>query len=256
MAPPAAPTFTQDAEEPGGSTYLGVPDTHTSPRGSWQTGGSWGQRRTYQYEPNAKPRYREEHVLQPTKWSPAQVAQHQAELEALGLLDEDDYQPGKWNAKSSNARRALLKDANIMGISATDLINEALNDPSLIGKGDSDGGSEDIPDAFVFEAPNPDDLKKVFDNTARTVIGRKLDDLTLQRMVESYTALERGTQQSAFDVGNAGGEGIPGQVTEGESTEGFAIDYLEEQFPEMVESQEMMGASKTFFDMIRQSGKG
>jgi hypothetical protein len=126
----------------------------------------------------------------PASWSVEERARMQEALDAAGLFKPNDqYTRGFWDDNSAAAFKRLLGYANQMGKDWEQSIVElgTLNQAN-VGKARSRAAAGRAP---VFtEISSPDDLKLVFDRTARQLLGRKMSESELDSMVKAYSGIE------------------------------------------------------------------
>lgn len=166
------------------------------------------------------PRYLSGFEFTPAGWSVEDRARMQETLDSAGLYTPGEkYTRGWWDENSAVAFKRLLSSANQMGKSWEESIVEiaTLNRASA-GRARTANRQGRAP--TYTELTSPDDLKIVFDRTARQQLGRKLSEGELNSMTKAYSGLEMAEAQKR--IGAAGGEadviatGLPSPTAFGE----------------------------------------
>lgn len=196
---------------------------------------------TFEGTPPTPPRYFEEDVMRPRTrgWSALQIADLQARMVRAGFLKAKDFRLGSWDPESVDAYADLLTFANDSGSLASDILEEM----EAAGAGLSPTRSERGP--LVTRTTNPEDLRRVFDATARSLIGKKMDPARLERMVNAYISSEVGEQSALYGAAETGG-----RVTQAASPQAFAEAALREEAPGEVGAQGFAEQSNEFFDLL------
>lgn len=179
----------------------------------------------YTYGGPVRPRYFEndqayiwfdDRARVPNAMSPESVALYQDKMVRAGLLDEDNFTRGVWDAASVDANRGLLRIANVNGASAAAMLAYLAE---MGGPVKDDGGKV----APTIRLTNRDDLKATFKQVAQTKTGGVfVEDDQIERMVDAYHKSER-VYQKALARG--------GEVGAAPSAQTFAEMSLEEQDP-------------------------
>jgi hypothetical protein len=177
----------------GGSrpSPLGVPESYTPAAG-----------------PSPVEKYREGDQYLPQGASREEIARMQARLDQAGLFDaEAKYRLGFWDQESADAYARLLKYSNRSGADADTTLRQVSqfglpDDEVEAGTGGRRAGVSGRARSAV-SLTHPDDIRNVADRTARQMLGRKLTDDELNRMVGAFHAAQYGSGSATGDVTTA-----------------------------------------------------
>lgn len=223
------PTATTD------KSYIGVPPGYTA--GKQPTVG-YGD--TLPENPQGqgirKPRYAEGDELRPANWTPDQIADLQRKMAEAGLL-KSKFRLGYWDGASQQAYSALLAYANQGGRSATDTLNVLRTRPEQ-------GDDTDRP-PLVVKTTSPDDLRGVFRDVSRKLLGRQLGDGEIESYIQAYNSIETQRQQQAYNMEPTGGtvQGIP-------AASAYVEERLRKERPIDVKSEEIGSRADEFFSLL------
>ena len=147
----------------------------------------------------ANPRYFEGDELRPQRnsWSPTQIADLQSKMREAGLL-KGKFRLGYWDAASQEAYKALLTYANQSGRDAGFALNELRTHPI-------NAGDEPERPPLVLKTTSPDDLRGVFRDTSRKLLGRALADSEIDKYIAAYNAAENQYDTQAYNLAETGG---------------------------------------------------
>lgn len=163
-----------------------------------------------------QPRYfagDDENIL--ASMSPEQLISAQAALSAIGFLGS--YRPGLLDIPTVSAFGKLLGQANLVGADWQDTAVALYTMPEVSSRS---GGSTP-----TYKLSNPDDLKLVFNQAARNVVGRELDAATVDQLVKTFQQNEKN-----FYTGR-------GEIVEPPSPEALVQTQLETAAPGEVEAK-------------------
>ena len=195
--------------EPGGSALperppIGVPEGYsaTGKRPAVKIGGRFGKKIAGKGVPQVTtqipPRYFDGDELGPAGLSPTDIARIQADLVAAGLL-KGKYRKGFWDANSQKAYAQALGYANQSGRSVKAALAELKTHPEAAGE------DEERP-PLVIKTTSPDDLRGVFRDTSRKLLGRQLAPQELDQFIAAYNQVETQKQQEAYNLDPTGGK--------------------------------------------------
>jgi len=139
---------------------------------------------------DVQPKFYEGDEDQIRRQSPENIGFLQRQMATSGLL-KGTYNPGLPDDKTVAAYKTLLGWANSFGASDPMTALERLKASGFTGK-----------NAGVTKyVTNATDLKNVFDKTAQSVLGRNLDEQSLNRLVKAYQQQEVAPTQNAMVAG-------------------------------------------------------
>jgi hypothetical protein len=122
--------------------------------------------------------------------SPEEIGDLQQQMVASGLL-KGKYNPGLADDKTVAAYKDLLGWANSFGTT----------DPRMTMTRLREGGFSGTSAGVTKYVTNATDLKNVFDKSAQTVLGRSLDEQSLNRLVKAYQQQEVAPTQNTAVAG-------------------------------------------------------
>lgn len=200
-----APSNTRNVLGIGGYITLdpktGNPINYTPSSGGYPLSGSMAQGVGLYYEGAAQD------VLK--SFSPEALVSTQANLYRAGYLSS--YTPGRITAKVVSAVERVMGDANTTNsVSGTGLTWE-----QMLAAVAANGGRTSSGKATV-RVSNPLDIEAAVNQVAQQLIGRTLDDATMQRFVQAYQAAERGAAYG---------------TTQAPNVQTFTLDKLTQMFP-------------------------
>jgi hypothetical protein len=192
------------------------------------------------------PRY-----MQGDEWLPATLSVEdrvalQRAMAGAGLL-KGEYRNGIWDDKSRSAYANLLEFANASGLTWQQALNQWAGATRIGGRGGGGGGRARAP--LTVKVSSPEDLAEIFNQTARTVLGRRLTPEESQRFVNAYQGVEKQVQQQAYRTAPAGG-----QITEPPSPDVFAEKRIREQSPGEASAHDLAMQFDNFLRIIRTIG--
>jgi len=155
----------------------------------------------------------DENIL--SNMAPEELIQVQAALRSIRFLGS--YRPGLLDQPTVNAFNKLLGQANLLGMEWKDTAVALYQMPQM---GTSSGGSTP-----TYKLSNPEDLKLVFNQAARNVVGRDLDQPTIDQLVKTFQQNEKN-----FYTGS-------GEIVEPPSPEALVQTQLETTAPGEVEAK-------------------
>lgn len=170
--------------------------------------------------------------LMPTNAQDIQTMQQA--LVQTALLDPKGVVYGQWDPKSATAFEKLLGIANAAGVEWKDALQARIQSTAA---GNLDTKQKAIP-ALTINLTNPDDIKAVIQNTAKTLTGGVWSDADVSNMVATYQAQERAAQTQAYyqkydpnaDAGLSGGvQYVGGAGPGGETTNPAGSAGLDQQ---------------------------
>lgn len=240
-------------EEKKGPSPLGVPDDYRAPgRFGVRRGGGLGGRAPTSFGLQVNPLYMEGDEWAPAGFGPATIAELQRQLADAGILD-GKFRIGVWDPSSRSAYKTLLETANGAGVDA----------PTALANWQA--GSEFDPDpeagparkgALTIRQSNPDDLRAVFRKSARSVLGMKIDDERLDRMVAAYQAAEAAPQRQAYEMEGefaSPEDDLGGTITEAPSAATFGEIEAREVDPLKADARKVVDQ---FANMVAMLGPG
>lgn len=122
--------------------------------------------------------------------SPEEIGSIQQQMVSAGLLS-GKFNPGLADDKTVAAYKTLLGWANSFGVDSPYLAVQRLKEAGYQGK--NVGTAKYVTNAA--------DLKNVFDKTAQNVLGRTLDEQSLNRLVTAYQQEEKAPTQNTVIAG-------------------------------------------------------
>jgi len=123
--------------------------------------------------------------------APEELIQVQGALRSIRFLGS--YRPGLLDQATVTAFNKLLGQANLYGAEWKDTAAFLYQNPSM---GSSSGGGS----TPSYKLSNPDDLKLVFNQAARSVVGRELDQETIDELVRTFQGNEKKFYQSSGEI--------------------------------------------------------
>ena len=190
------PTGDYDQED---TPYLGVPKGYQFPERRPRMPATFGlgpERMGPAFEP-----YRKGDEFGPSTLAVEDRAKLQLALREAGLYTKSErFQLGVWDANTRTAYKRLLEYANGAGLPWQQALNEYSAVKAQMG---DTAGTARAP--LVTKVTSAADLRKVFDNTARSTIGRRLDASEIDRLIAAYQAEERREQTAAYNLDETGG---------------------------------------------------
>lgn len=166
------------------------------------------------------PRYYERHLDTPNSWDGPVIESMQADLIAAGLMSRSGLRPGVYDDRTRAAYKKLLEFANRQGINRADALQRLIEGTTRGGG----GGPTRAP--LVVQLTNPDTIRRLIDQTAPDIIGRRLSDAETQQLIGAYQSLESSAQRGAYNTATAGGT-----VTEPPDLQTFAEKKAKELHP-------------------------
>lgn len=139
---------------------------------------------------DVQPKFFEGDEDQIRRQSPENIGFLQRQMATSGLL-KGSYNPGLPDDKTVAAYKTLLGWANSFGASDPMTALERLKASGFTGKNVG----------VTKYVTNATDLKNVFDKTAQSVLGRNLDEESLNRLVKAYQQQEVAPTQNAMVTG-------------------------------------------------------
>lgn len=189
--------------------------------------------------------YYEEDVVRPATWSPAQTADLQRRMAAVGLFGKKPkYRNAVWDDKSQSAYAKLLGFANAAGLTA----QEALDRYSAEGGTDDEDGRGSL----VTRTTNAEDLRETFETVLRTKTGRKPDPAKVAQMVATYQSGQIAEQTAEYGMGGTDGAG--GNVAQMMAPDTFAKVQAERIDPLGVKVTEAGDTAAEFFGALKALG--
>lgn len=198
------------------------------------------------------PRYFDGDQWRPASLPPNRIAELQQDLVEAGAL-EGRFRIGVWDKASRDAYKAVLETANASGTTAP----EALATWRAGTDTDTEPGAERAKRApLVVRQSNPDDLRAVFRKSARSVLGRKLDDSQVDRMVAAYQAAEAAPQRQAHAMGGDefGDNPTGGTVTDPMDPRTFGEIEAREADPLRADSRKVVKQFDALAGMLGEGG--
>ena len=122
--------------------------------------------------------------------APEELIQVQGALRSIRFLGS--YRPGLLDQATVTAFNKLLGQANLLGAEWKDTAAFLYQNPPM---GTGGGGSTPS-----YKLSNPDDLKLVFNQAARSVVGRELDQETIDELVRTFQGNEKKFYQSSGEI--------------------------------------------------------
>lgn len=253
MATPKKPTNSKTLaqlieEGPGGGTVLderqpiGVPSGYVASRTTKTYGERYvGPAGSNDVTVDAPPRYFDGDDLGPAGLSPTDIAKIQLDLVAAGLLT-GKFRKGYWDAASQKAYAQALAYANQTGRDVKRALAELKTHP------ENAGTDEDRP-PLVVKTTSPDDLRGVFRDTSRKLLGRQLSDQELEQYISAYNQVETQKQQQAYDMDPTGGT-----MAEIPSANSYVEERLRRERPTDVKVQEVGSRADEFFSLLGSFG--
>jgi len=171
------------------------------------------------------PRYFEGDEWKPAALSPAGIGSLQEHLAASGLLS-GRWRYGIWDDNTADAYKAVLTEANAMGLTADAVIrlrgqSESFGSSGEDGSGGSGGGGgsggswqydengnpvfvpdpEDVytPPPLEIKTTNKDDLRAVFRRSIIDTLGQGWSQAQINELVDAYNWQEIKVQQDAYN---------------------------------------------------------
>lgn len=179
---------------------------------------------------------------------PTFIRKIQYGLLGAGLIDDNDiFAPGVFDDVTSKGMSSVLGYANRAGITWEQALDELMQ-----------GGMERMaalnaakkgPKGPVFTArlSNPDDLKKMFRQTAYNMLGGQfIAEDQQQAFVDAYHQIELGAQRAAFDAQVGGG----GTVVDAPNPQTTAEQQVEQLDPDGVKAKRINDYASMFEKMI------
>lgn len=121
--------------------------------------------------------------------APEELIQVQGALRSIRFLGS--YRPGLLDQATVTAFNKLLGQANLLGMEWKDTAAALYQMPQM----STGGGSTPS-----YKLSNPDDLKLVFNQAARSVVGRELDQETIDELVRTFQGNEKKFYQSSGEI--------------------------------------------------------
>ena len=121
--------------------------------------------------------------------APEELIQVQGALRSVRFLGS--YRPGLLDQATVTAFNKLLGQANLLGMEWKDTAAVLYQMPQM----STGGGSTPS-----YKLSNPDDLKLVFNQAARSVVGRELDQETIDELVRTFQGNEKKFYQSSGEI--------------------------------------------------------
>lgn len=249
----AEPEYSQSLRDliaagPGGGAALpqrapiGVPEGYAAQRREpmFKVGGRWAKSATSRTMPQKTvsigPRYFDGDELLPASLSSENRARIQRDLAAAGLLT-GKYRLGYWDAASQKAYAAALAYANQSGKTVKDAIAELKTHPEL--------GTDEERAPLVVKTTSPDDLRGVFRDTSRKLLGRQLTPQELESYIAAYNQVETQRQQQAYGMEETGGAiaTIPDQTA-------YVEERIRKEKPDEFMAHETVGRYEEFLELL------
>lgn len=239
-----APAATQ------GPRPIGVPDDYAVPSGNPRLGVRFGGGGLFDMQwgveqPLQTPRYMEGDEWMPASTSPGRIAELQQQMVDAGIL-KGKYRIGVWDQSSRTAYRSLLEVANGAGVDQT----EALRMWSEAAPSEEEADEVRKP---LIQLDNPEDLRRVFKAGARKVLGRKVDDATLDSWIQEFHGAQRTHQTDIHGMTQV--EGAPGgTITDPQSAGTFAEDKAAALDPTKADARKVVSRFDTLTKMLGEGG--
>lgn len=179
--------------------------------------------------------------------SPAFIGEIQYALLASGLIDpKSDYIPNVMDSVTQSAMSKVLGYANRAGVTWEQALEEMMQGGMERMSARSGGGGARGP-VFTPRLSNPDDLKKLFRQTAYNMLGGQfIADDQQQAFVDAYHQIELGAQRAAFDAQVGGG----GTVVDAPNPSTTAQQQVEEIDPMGVKAKRINDYASMFERLI------
>lgn len=246
------------SSEDDGPNPIGVPDDYTVERqqhGREEAGDIRFRRQPGTYVANIGPLYFDGDEWIPSNWTSEQIWTLQQALARVGLLN-GTFTRNVWDNTTRNAYKGLLSIANGQGLDADRALQELLNTAgSEEGNRytvDENGNvvqassAETIP-PLVTRTTDPGALRSTFRKAVIETLGEGWDSEQINKMVQAYNNVEIFHQTKAYNMEVAGEAG--NIVTPPDPTS-FAEDYITQQDPMGVQTQEGLGFASEFMDLV------
>lgn len=137
----------------------------------------------------ANVRYFDGDEFEIANFKPEEIATIQQRMNKAGILGKN-YRIGLADPETVEAFKQVLAQANTNGTNWTSALGSLLSTPRQ-GTG------------LSYRVSNPDDIRKVIQQTAGTVLGRSADTALVDRLVKSYQQLQIQEQQGVITSGGA-----------------------------------------------------
>jgi hypothetical protein len=219
------------------------------------------------YGPNASipiqqgPRYFEGDQWQQAPTNSQDILAVQQAMVQTGLLSAKEVTYGQWDPTSANAFAKLLGIANGAGVEWRDALAAR-----MAAAGSDEAKAQARADRLASVEPltiklsNPDDLKTVAQNVAKTLYGGNLPDEDVQRFVASYQSAEREAQTAQWNAkyGQYVDTGVaPTQVnmpSDPASADSVIAAQIQREHPEQVAATGIGTAVMKSLDNLRTTG--
>jgi len=155
----------------------------------------------------ANVRYFDGDEYQIANFKPEEIAEIQQRMNKAGVLGKK-YRIGLADDETISAFKEVLGQANRTGTNWTSALGSLVSTPRQ-GTG------------LTYKVSNPDDIRKVIQQTASTVLGRSADTELVNRLVKSYQQLQIQEQQGVIKSG--------GMKTQAPELSVFAEEQLREK---------------------------
>lgn len=178
----------------------------------------------------------------PARQSPEAIASVQEKLVDAGLLRKR-YAIGLWDDATRQAYRSVLRWANASGVKDdAEALTYLVDTHAAHGDVEKATTTAELP---PIKITNPDDLKEVFRNAAKRVLGsRNIDDTDLDRLVTSYQAQEA----TAGQAYQAAGPGVPVEAAPDPSV--FAEQQVRELDPIKADARSAVKVARTISGLL------
>lgn len=174
----------------------------------------------------------------------------QQALVQAGYLDKNSVIYGSPDQKTVKAFEQLLTTANLSGSSWQSALSARLAAASQ----QAPQGTKTPP--LTIALSNPEDIKKVANSTAKTLLGNELPEADLNNFVASYQAQERAAQTAAYYQQYSPGQGYGpgGETTAAPSEEAAAADYVKSTNPAGYQAYGIGSQVMSALNSLRTSG--
>lgn len=188
------------------------------------------------------------------EWKPAsypieQIVALQQQLIDAGLL-EPPYQRGVWDSASRDAYKGLLAYANARGVNSSDALATVRE---AIGRFGASASQRARP--LTITLTNPADVASLASDIAVRTIGRRLTDQESANLAQAYNALERQSQQQAYEQAGSGiaENATGGEITAPPNASTYAESTVRAEHPEEATEMSTIRNFDTFRNLLASS---